>query len=69
MQIHWLFTLLAGTVFHETRTSSLDLDAASSLLLDMLDVRTTVAHNLSPQIEPWDRIKIDWNPFLGPFTL
>lgn len=69
MQIHGLLALLVGAVFHESRTSSLDLDTASSLLLNMLHVRTTVPHDLGPQIEPWDGIKIDWNSFLRPFAL
>ena len=69
MQVHWLIALLAGTVFHEPRPSSLDLDATSGLLLNMLHVRTTVTYNLSPQIESWNGIKIDWDSFFGPFAL
>jgi len=48
MQVHGLIRLLAGAVLHETAATTFDLYSASGLLLDMFDVSTTLANDLSP---------------------
>lgn len=56
-------------MFHKARTTSLDLNAASSLLLDMLDISTAVTNNLSTKVEPRKWLERDGNLFLWPFAL
>jgi hypothetical protein len=69
VQIHRLVTLLSCTVFHESRASALDLNSAASLLLNMLHICTTVAHNLSSEVKTRNRFKINRDLFLRPFSL
>lgn len=69
MQKHGFVALLVGRMLLESRTPALDLYAASSLLLDMLDVRSAMSNDLSPEVEAWKRLKTNWNAFLGPFAL
>lgn len=51
MKIHVFVALPTSAVLRETRATSLNLDTASSLLLDVLDIRTTVTDNLCTEIE------------------
>jgi hypothetical protein len=69
MQIHILIALSASALFHESRATALDLDTASSLLLDVLDVRTTMANNLRTKVEARNGLEIDRDLLFGPFTL
>lgn len=69
MQIHGLVALSPSALFHETGIAALDLNAAACLLLDMLDVCTSMADDLGSEVEAWDRFKIDGNTLFGPFTL
>lgn len=69
MQVHGLIALFTSASLHESRTHSLNLNAASSLLLDVLDIGAAVANNLSAEIETWDWLKIDRNFFLRPLAL
>jgi hypothetical protein len=69
MQIHVLVTLLPSAVLHETRSSSLDLNSASSFLLDMLNIGTPMANNLSTKIESLNWYKVNRYLLLWPFTL
>jgi len=68
MQIHGLVALLSRAMFHETGSTTFYLHTATSLLLNVLHVSTSVAYNLSPQIEPWKRLKVNRNAFFGPLT-
>lgn len=47
MQVHWFIGLLTSAVLHKTTTAAFDLDTASGLLLDMLDVCTALTYDLS----------------------
>lgn len=69
MQIHGLITLVSGIVLHETRSTALDLDTASSLLLDVFDIGTTLAYDLGTEIESGNRLKIHRDLLLWPFAL
>lgn len=69
MKVHWLIALLVGAVLDESRIASLDLNPTSSLLLNMLDVSTSVANYLRSQIKTLDGLEVDWDALLRPFTL
>ncbi|KAH0357788.1 hypothetical protein KCU83_g181, partial [Aureobasidium melanogenum] len=67
--IHGLITLVSGIVLHETRSTALNLDAASSLLLDMFDIGAALAYNLGTEVEARNGLEIHRNFLLWPFTL
>jgi hypothetical protein len=69
MKIHILIALTTSTMFDECRATSLYLNTTSSLLLDVLDICTAVAYNLSAEIEARKRFEIDGYLLFGPFTL
>ena len=69
MKIHVLITLTISTRLHEPRATALDLDAASSLLLDVLHVSSSMTNNLSAKVKARNRFKVNGNLLLGPFTL
>ena len=69
MKIHLLITLSASAMFHKSRVATLDLDTASSLLLNMLDVSASMTHNLCSQIKSWKGLKINWDTLFRPFAL
>lgn len=69
MQIHGLIAFHLGAVLVKARATAFDLDAAIGFSLDMLDVRTTLADNLSSKIEAWDWLEVDGDLFVGPFAL
>jgi hypothetical protein len=56
-------------MLHESRATSLDLYAATRFLLDMLNIRTSVANNLGSKIETWNWFEVNWDLLLWPFTL
>lgn len=68
MEIHLLIALGVGVVLDETAPTSLDLNAASRLLLDMLDVAATRTDNLSAQIESRNGLQINWNALVWPLA-
>lgn len=69
MQIHVVLALTTGAMLHETRATSFDLDTALSFLLDVFDVSTSMANNLSTKIKTWNRNKINWDFLFRPFFL
>lgn len=69
MQIHVLVTFTSSAVFHKARTPAFYLYATSCLLLNMLDIRTTMPYDLGAKIETWERLEVDGDPLLGPFAL
>jgi hypothetical protein len=69
MQIHGLIAFSICAHFSKARPTAFDLDPAAGLVLNMLDVRTTLAHNLGSQVESLDRLQIDWNALFRPFPL
>ena len=69
MKIHILVTFAASAMFHETRTTAFNLNTAPSLLLNMLDVSTSMTNDLSTEIETWDWFKVYWNLLFRPFAL
>lgn len=56
-------------MLRETGVPSLDLDAATGFLLDVLHVGTPVTYHLSSQIETRNRFEVDRDAFLGPLAL
>jgi hypothetical protein len=68
VQKHGLITFPAGAWFQETGATTLDLHLATSLLLNVLHICTSLSDNLGSEIESRDRFQINRNPFLGPFT-
>lgn len=56
MEVHRLVTLPASALLDETGVASFDLDTASCLLLDMLDVSASVTDYLCSEIETLDRL-------------
>lgn len=69
MQIHGLITLVSGIVLHETRPTAFDLNTASSFLLDVFDIGTTLADDLGTEIEARNRLEIHRDLLLWPFAL
>lgn len=69
MQIHGLITLSVSVVFHEPRPATFDLYFASSLVLDILDILTTLTDNLGTEVEAIDRLQVYWNAFFRPLAL
>jgi hypothetical protein len=69
MKIHILIALTISAMFDECRATSLYLNTTSSLLLDVFDICTAVAYNLSAEIEARKRFEIDRYLLFRPFTL
>ena len=69
MKIHIILTLAIRRSLEIAGTAALDLYPAASLLLNMLHIRTTMPNDLGAQVETWDRLKVNWDASLGPFTL
>jgi hypothetical protein len=69
MQVHLFIALTASAVLHKAGTASFNLHTASGLLLNMLDICTTMTNNLSTQVEAWDRLKANRNSLFWPFAL
>jgi len=69
MQVHIFIAFLTSTMLHEPRTTSFNLDTASSFLLDVLDICSSVADNLSTEIESRDWLKINRNLLFRPLAL
>lgn len=69
MQVHRLVRLRAGVILGEPGATALDLHPALGLLLYVLDIFSTPSYDLCTQIESRQRLQIDGNLFLGPFTL
>lgn len=69
MEIHRFIALSVCAVLHEARIAAFDLDTATSFLLDMLDVSTTVTYHLCPQVKARDWLEIDGNALFRPFAL
>ena len=68
MQVHLLIALHLSVVLLESTATSLDLDSATRLLLDVLDVRSTSSNNLGAQVETRDRLEIDRDALLRPLA-
>lgn len=56
MEEHVLVTFSIRGCFQVARSSALDLHTTSSLLLNVLDVGTTMSNNLSAQVESMNRL-------------
>jgi hypothetical protein len=69
MQIHVFVAFSPSAVFHEARATPFDLNAASSLLLNMLDICATVTNDLSTKVKTRKRLEINYDFFFRPFTL
>jgi hypothetical protein len=69
VQIHGLIAFSSSIVLHETRSTALYLDTASSFLLDVFDVGTTLTNNLSTEVESNDRFEVNGDLLLGPLAL
>ena len=68
MQIHLLIALHLGVVFLETASSSLDLNPAARLLLDVFYVGPTSSDNLSAQVESRNGLEVDRDALFGPLA-
>lgn len=68
MQVHLLIALHLSVVLFESTATSLDLDSATRLLLDVLDVRSTSSNDLGAQVETRDRLEIDRDALLRPLA-
>jgi hypothetical protein len=69
MQIHRLVAFSICADFSEARATAFDLDLATGLVLNVFDVRATLAYNLGSQVESWDRLEVNWNALFWPFSL
>lgn len=69
MEEHVLVTFSIRGCFQVARSSALDLHTASSFLLNVLDVGTTMSNNLSAQVESMNGLQGDWDLLFGPFAL
>ena len=68
MKVHWLITFFVCAEFHKAGVAAFDLDTASSFLLDVFNVRTSMTHHLGSKIEAWNGFEIDRNSFFRPFS-
>ena len=55
MQEHGLVTFALCGCFDVSRASAFYLDSASSFLLDVFDVGTTMPNHLGAKVEAWNR--------------
>ena len=69
VEIHGLFTLLAGLGLHEARSATLDLDLAACLLLDEFDVIATATDNLCAQVKAANGLETYRDLLFGPLAL
>jgi hypothetical protein len=69
MQVHRFIALTTGAMLHKAGTAAFNLDTASSLLLYMFHIRTTMSNDLCTEIKAWDWLEINWNSLLRPFAL
>lgn len=69
MKIHRLIAFHLGISLGESRPTTFDLDAASCLALNVLDVCAAMPDNLGTQVEAGNRFQVDRNSFLWPFSL
>lgn len=69
MEEHILITFPVRRCFEVAGSAALDLHAAARLLLNVLDIGTTVSHNLGAQVESMDGLQGDGDLLLGPFAL
>lgn len=69
MQVHRFIAFMPGVVLHEARSTAFDLDTASSFLLDVFDIRTTLTYDLSTQVKAGNRLEVYSDLLLRPFAL
>ena len=69
MEEHGFVTLLSGGSFREAGTTTLYLNATPSLLLNVLNVSTLVADDLGSEVEARQRLHVDSDLLLRPFSL
>ena len=69
MQEQVLVSLTVSRLLEETRAAALDLDTAAGLVLDVLDVGAAMANHLGTKVEARNRLEVDGDLRLGPFTL
>lgn len=56
MQEHGLVAFTVGGLLEESGSLPLDLDTTTRLVLDVLDVGTTMTNDLSAEVETWNRL-------------
>ena len=69
VEIHLVVALASRVVFDEARAAAFDLDTASSLVLDELDVGALSANDLRAKVEAWNWLERDRDLLIGPFAL
>lgn len=69
MKVHVFLSLAAGRVLNITRTATFDLHTTAGFLLNMLDIRSAMTHNLCTKVESRNRLEIDRDFLFGPFAL
>jgi hypothetical protein len=69
MKEHRFVAFTTSARFDKSRATALDLNTATSLLLDVLHISTTLSDDLSAQVETGDWLKIDWDALIRPFAL
>lgn len=68
MKVEGLLALFR-TVLSKTRAATLDLDTATCLLLDVLDVLTPVSNDRCSKVEAGDGLEVNKHLLFGPFAL
>jgi len=68
VEIHLVVALASRVVFDEARAAAFDLDTASSLVLDELDVGALSANDLRAKVEAWNWLERDRDLLIGPFA-
>lgn len=69
MKEHRFVAFTASARFDESRATALDLNTATSLLLDVLHISTALSDDLGAQVETGDGLKIDGDTLIRPFAL
>lgn len=68
MKVHGLVAFSIRTMLHEAGVATFDLDAASSFLLDVLNIGASMTNHLCAEIEAWYGLQVDRNPLFGPLA-
>lgn len=69
MEVHGFVHLLASITLDEARAPAFDLYATIGRVLNVFDISAAMTDNLSPQVEPRNRLEINRNLLLWPFAL
>lgn len=69
VEVHRFIGLLPCAVFHETTSTSFDLNSTTCFLLNVFDVSTSLTDYLRTKVETRNVFHVKWDALLRPFPL